>query len=104
MKDRVTAFEAKYANDAEILFKIEARACKLFGLWVAETILNLDDDQANTYGQALVSENLKTPGFEDVMNFVRQDLEKHGVSYDNAVLYDQFSIAMADAEEQITMG
>lgn len=104
MKDRVTAFEAKYANDAEILFKIEARACKLFGVWIAENILNLDDDAANTYGQTLVSENLKSPGFEDVMDYVRQDLEKHGVAFDNAELYNQFSIALADAEEQITQG
>lgn len=101
MKDRVTAFETKYANDAEILFKIEARACKLFGLWIAEEMLKLDEDAALVYGNKLITENLKTPGIEDVMGYVRHDLEEHGISYDSAELYHQFTLALELAENQV---
>lgn len=100
-KDRVTAFETKYANDAEILFRIEARACKLFGLWLAEEKLKLADDAALIYGQKLITENLRTPGIEDVMEFVRGDLGKHEIAYDNAELYHQFAHALELAEKQV---
>ena len=38
MNDREKAFETKYALDQEVMFRIEARACKLFGLWLAEKL------------------------------------------------------------------
>ena len=36
--DRENAFENKYAHDAEMLFKAEARRNKLLGLWAAELL------------------------------------------------------------------
>jgi len=101
MKDRVTAFETKYASDTEILFKIEARACKLFGVWVAENIFHLNDDQANSYGQTLVSQMLKKPGCEAVMNTVRHDCEERNIPHDDDELYTQFRAALDKAEKQI---
>ncbi|MEZ5902216.1 MAG: ATPase inhibitor subunit zeta [Alphaproteobacteria bacterium] len=37
-KDRESAFENKFALDEALLFKAEARCCKLFGLWMAEQL------------------------------------------------------------------
>ena len=34
--DREHAFEAKFAHDAEMVFRAEARRNKLVGLWAAE--------------------------------------------------------------------
>ena len=101
LKDRVTAFENRYANDRETLFRIEARACKIFGLWVAEEKLKLDDMSGDTYGRRLISENLKEPGIEDVMRSVRSDLDAQGAAYTDEELYRQFEQAMAMAEAQI---
>ena len=38
LDDRKDAFEKKYAHDQELMFRVEARTCKLFGLWVAGEI------------------------------------------------------------------
>lgn len=64
--DRQKAFESKYAYDQDVLFRIEARACKLFGLWVAEQI-GLDADAAKEFAGSVVSSNLEEPGFDYVL-------------------------------------
>ena len=42
--DRETAFESKFAHDAEMQFKAEARRNKLLGLWAADLMGKTGDD------------------------------------------------------------
>jgi hypothetical protein len=44
MTDRETAFESKFAHDAEMQFKAEARRNKLLGLWAADLMGKTGDD------------------------------------------------------------
>ncbi|NDH02760.1 MAG: DUF1476 domain-containing protein, partial [Marivivens sp.] len=46
--DREKAFEDKFAHDAEMQFKAEARRNKLLGLWAAE-LLGKSGEDANAY-------------------------------------------------------
>ncbi len=75
LDDRKNAFENKFALDEANLFKAEARACKLFGLWLAEKI-GLDGDAANSYATDVIGANLEEPGFDDVVRHVTPDIEK----------------------------
>ena len=50
---RQDGFENKFAHDEKLDFAIEARACKIFGLWIAEQ-LGLDGDDAMTYACTVV--------------------------------------------------
>lgn len=43
--DRENAFEAKYAHDAEMQFKADARRNKLLGLWAAELMGKTGEDE-----------------------------------------------------------
>ncbi len=63
--DRKDAFEKKFAHDEELAFKVEARTCKLFGLWAAEQ-LGLEGADADAYAREVIGANLEEPGFDDV--------------------------------------
>ncbi len=54
MDDRRDAFEKKFALDAELRFKAEARRNKLLGLWVAER-LGKKDAEAEAYAREVVA-------------------------------------------------
>lgn len=71
--DRENAFENKYAHDAEMQFKAEARRNKLLGLWAAELLGKSGDDAAN-YAKEVVKADFEEAGHEDVVRKVSGDL------------------------------
>lgn len=71
--DRENAFENKYAHDAEMQFKAEARRNKLVGLWAAELLGKSGDDAAD-YAISVVMADLEEAGIEDVVRKVAADL------------------------------
>lgn len=71
--DRESAFENKYAHDAEMQFKANARCHKLLGLWAAEK-LGKTGDEAEAYAKEVVISDLEEPGHEDVVRKVAGDL------------------------------
>jgi hypothetical protein len=77
--DRKNAFEHKYANDQETLFKIEARAVKMLGLWAAQEMGKSEAD-SSAYAADLIGHNLKQPGLQDVTGKVATDLKGAGKS------------------------
>ena len=71
--DRKDAFENKYAHDAEMQFRAEARRNKLLGLWAAE-ILGRTGDDADAYAKEVVKAAFEEAGHEDVVRKVSADL------------------------------
>ncbi|MCK0151107.1 DUF1476 domain-containing protein [Marivita sp. S6314] len=71
--DRENAFENKYAHDAEMQFKAEARRNKLLGLWVAE-LLGKTGDDAEAYAKDVVKADFEEAGHEDVVRKVSADV------------------------------
>jgi hypothetical protein len=71
--DRENAFENKYAHDAEMQFKAEARRNKLLGLWAAE-LLGKTGDAAQAYAKEVVQSDFEEAGDEDVYRKVSADL------------------------------
>ena len=72
-EDREHAFEAKYAHDADMQFRAEARRNKLVGLWAAE-LLGKSGDAAAEYAMSVVSADFEEAGIEDVVRKVAADL------------------------------
>ena len=72
-EDREHAFEAKYAHDADMQFRAEARRNKLVGLWAAE-LLGKSGDAAADYAMSVVSADFEEAGIEDVVRKVAADL------------------------------
>ena len=71
--DRENAFENKFAHDANMQFRAEARRNKLVGLWAAG-LLGKSGDEAATYAMSVVSADFEEAGIEDVVRKVAADL------------------------------
>lgn len=71
--DRETAFEAKFAHDAEMQFRAEARRNRLLGLWAAD-LLGKTGDEAAAYAAEVVASDFEEAGHEDLVRKVAADL------------------------------
>ena len=71
--DRENAFENKYAHDAEMQFRADARANRLLGLWAAE-LMGKNADEAEEYAREVVKADFEEAGHEDVVRKVAGDL------------------------------
>jgi len=71
--DRENAFENKFAHDADMQFRAEARRNKLLGLWAAEMMGKTSDDAA-AYALEVVRADFEQAGSEDVVRKVVGDL------------------------------
>ncbi len=72
--DRENAFESKFAHDADMQFKANARCHKLLGYWAAEK-LGKSGDEAEAYAKAVVISDLEEAGHEDVVRKLVADLD-----------------------------
>ena len=71
--DRENAFESKFAHDAEMQFKADARRNKLLGLWAAE-FMGKSGDAADAYAKEVVKADFEEAGDDDVLRKVASDL------------------------------
>ena len=71
--DRKKGYESKFAHDAELKFKAEARRNRLLGLWAAEK-LGKSGDEAAEYAKEVVRSDFEEAGDEDVYRKVAGDL------------------------------
>ena len=99
--DRKKGFEEKFAHQEKLDFAVEARTCKLFGLWAAEK-LGLEGADAQTYAADVVSANLEEPGFNDVLRKVRADFEEKNLDVSDHLMNIELDNALAEAKKQIT--
>lgn len=95
--DREHAFEAKFAHDAELQFKADARRNKLLGLWAAE-LLGKSGDEAAAYAAEVVKSDFEEAGHEDVFRKVSGDL---GDKADETTIRTKMEELMAEARLQI---
>jgi hypothetical protein len=98
--DRQKGEEAKFAHDATLRFKAEARRNKLLGIWVAE-MLGLDAEGAKTYAAEVVAADFQEAGDEDVFRKISADLEAKGVSVGEDVIRKKMIQLSATAREQV---
>ena len=71
--DRERSFETKFAHDAELRFKAEARRNRLLGEWAAG-LLGKTGDEARTYALTVVTSDFEEPGEDDVFRKLSEDL------------------------------
>jgi hypothetical protein len=75
---REEGFEKKFAHDAELQFKANARRNKLLGLWAAEK-LGVTGAEADAYAKEVVVADLEEAGEDDVFRKIRKDFDAKGV-------------------------
>ena len=97
MTDRETAFESKFAHDAEMQFKAETRRNKLLGLCAADLMGKTGDD-AQAYARGVIKADLEEAGDEDVYRKVSGDLDHRA---DEATIRTQMINLMVEATTQL---
>ena len=95
--DRKDAFENKFAHDAEMQFKAEARRNKLLGLWAAD-LMGKDAAEAADYAREVIKADFEEAGDEDVYRKVSGDL---GNKADEATIRAKMVELMAEAKAQL---
>lgn len=97
LRDRGDDFEARFAHDADLRFRVEARATKLLGLWAAGR-MNRSGAEADAYAAELVQHDLKVAGSDDVIDKVTADL---GSAASRDEVRQQLAATRLEAERQI---
>jgi hypothetical protein len=95
--ERENAFESKFAHDADMQFKAEARRNKLLGLWAAD-LMGVSGDAANEYARAVIKSDFEEAGDEDVYRKVSGDL---GDKATEATIRAKMKELMAQAKSQL---
>ena len=98
LDERKKAFENKYAHDAELKFKVDARRNKLLGAWLAPQIGQSDVD---AYAKSVVIADLAEEGDDDVVRKVMADIEAAGASVSEADVRAKMEELSAIAKDQI---
>jgi hypothetical protein len=95
--DRENAFENKFAHDAEMQFKAEARRNKLLGLWAAG-LMGKSDAEAEAYAKDVIKADFEEAGDDDVVRKVAADL---GSKADEDAIRTKMSELLAEAKAQL---
>ena len=98
--DRERAFEAKYARDEEMLFRITARRNRLLGEWAAR-LMGLSEVETESYAKDVVRADFEEAGDEDVIRKVLGDLTAADVDCDEDKIREAMRNKEIDARRQI---
>jgi hypothetical protein len=98
---RKDAFENKFAHDAELKFKAEARRNRLLGLWAAG-LLGKSGDAAEDYAKSVVQADFQEAGDEDVFRKIRADFDAAGVAQSDHQIRRTMDELMAKAVEEVS--
>lgn len=96
--DRERAFEAKFAHDAELQFRVQSRRDRLLGLWAAEK-LGHSGGAADDYAKSVVMSDLVHAGDEDVVAKLVADLA--GIGIGEAEIRAELALKGAEALRQL---
>jgi hypothetical protein len=95
--EREHAFENKFAHDAEMQFKAEARRNRLLGEWAAG-LLGKTGEEAELYTHEVIRADFQEAGDEDVFRKVEGDLR--GLA-DEPTIRAKMRSLMVEAKGQI---
>ena len=98
--DRERAFEAKFARDEEMQFRIAARRNRLLGEWAARK-MGLTDVEAESYAKDVVRSDFEEAGEHDVIRKVLGDLTAAGLDCDESIVMDAMRNKEIEARRQI---
>ncbi|HTG38838.1 DUF1476 domain-containing protein [Sphingomonas sp.] len=98
--DRERAFEAKYARDEEIAFRVIARRNRLLGQWAAG-LMKLTPEETEAYAKAVVQADFEETGDDDVVRKLYGDLIAANVEIDEATVRKAMDAQMTEARRQL---
>ena len=98
--DRERAFEAKFAHDDELRFRVIARRNRLLGEWAARQ-MGLSDAETESYAKDVVRADFEEAGDQDVIRKVVGDLTTAGVETSDEAVAEALRHKEVEARRQI---
>lgn len=98
--DRERAFEAKFARDEEMAFRVTARRNRLVGQWAA-ALMKLTPEETDAYAKSVVQADFEEAGDEDVVRKLLGDLTAAGVDVDEAQVRQALADETVEARRQL---
>lgn len=98
--ERKDAYESKFAHDAELKFRAEARRNRMLGQWAAAELGKTGAD-ADAYALSIVQADLEEAGDDDVFRKIRADFDAAGVNQSDHQIRRQMDELLIQAAEQI---
>jgi hypothetical protein len=98
--DRERAFEAKYARDEEMQFRILARRNRLLGEWAARQ-MGLSEAETESYAKDVIRSDFEEAGEHDVIRKLFGDLTAAGVDCDEDEIRQALRNKEVEARRQI---
>ena len=98
--NRKNAFENKFAHDAELKFKAEARRANLVGLWAAG-LMGKSGADAASYARSIVEADFSEAGDDDIFRKLREDFDAAGVDQSDHQIRRTMDEMLATAVEQV---
>jgi hypothetical protein len=98
--DRERAFEAKFAHDEDMAFRVTARRNRLLGQWAALQ-MKLTPEETDAYAKAVVQAEFEEAGDEDVVRKLLGDLIAAGIDTDEATVRRALDEQLIEARRQL---
>jgi hypothetical protein len=98
--DRERGFEAKFAHDEEMRFRILARRNRLLGAWAAK-LMGLSEAEADAYAKDVIRAEFEEAGDEDVVRKLLGDLTSAGVECDENRIREALAHKNVEARRQL---
>ncbi|WP_333571223.1 DUF1476 domain-containing protein [Sphingomonas sp.] len=98
--DRERAFEANFAREEDMAFRITARRNKLLGQWAAAK-MGLTPEETDAYAKAVVQADFEEAGDEDVIRKLLGDMLAANVEIDDATIRRQIEEKTVEARRQL---
>lgn len=98
--DRERAFEANFAREEDMAFRVTARRNKLLGQWAAAK-MGLTPEETDAYAKAVVQADFEEAGDEDVIRKLVGDMLAANVEVDEATVRSAIEEKMIEARRQL---
>jgi hypothetical protein len=98
--DRERAFESKFAHDAEMQFRAEARAVMMLSLWAGHA-LGMSGDETVAHSKALIADWIATGGKDPVFGRIAKEMTDSGAATEPAAVAAKFAECLTRAKAEL---
>jgi len=98
--DRERAFEAKYARDEDMAFRILARRNRLLGEWAAR-LMGLSEAETDAYAKEVIRADFEEAGDEDVIRKLLGDLTGAQIDITDDKIRETLTHKTVEAKRQL---
>jgi hypothetical protein len=98
--DRERAFEAKYARDEDMAFRIIARRNRLLGEWAAR-LMGLSEAETDAYAKEVIRSDFEEAGDEDVIRKLLGDLTGAQIDISDDKIREALTHKTVEAKRQL---